>query len=174
MLWIWDTKTVLEDFKNTNVIAVLKKGDRLVYNNYRGISLQCFAGKILARILVDVAEKLLVESQFGFRCSHGTTGTMFCARQFQAKSSRTVETTFGTTAIPPTRYPDQRFYLYPIAFVAPIHDVMIGRICSQNSLSVPSLEAWNKKLRTGSCPVLLAVMRSVTLLLGLSTGRRTL
>ncbi|XP_064115083.1 uncharacterized protein LOC135221191 [Macrobrachium nipponense] len=66
-----------------------KKGDRSGCGNYRGITLLSVAGKVLARILTTrltpLAEKILPESQCGFRPARGTTDMVFSARQLQEK-----------------------------------------------------------------------------------------
>ena len=61
-----------------------------MFDNHRGISLLCIAGKILARILLNrlidhLEQGLLPESQCGFRKERGTTDIIFATRQLQEK-----------------------------------------------------------------------------------------
>ena len=90
ILRMWESQEVPNDFKDAVIITLFKKGDRKNCGNYRGISLLSIAGKIFARILLNrlqaVAERVLPESQCGFRASRGTTDMIFCARQLQEKS----------------------------------------------------------------------------------------
>ncbi|XP_076046084.1 uncharacterized protein LOC143028190 [Oratosquilla oratoria] len=90
ILKIWTVQQVPKDLKDAVIITLFKKGDRKLCGNYRGISLLSIAGKIFARILLsrlqEMAERILPESQCGFRASRGTTDMIFCARQLQEKS----------------------------------------------------------------------------------------
>ena len=90
ILRIWEAHHVLKDLKDAVIITIFKKGDRKICGNYRGISLLSVAGKIFARILLTrlqvIAERVLPESQCGFRASRGTIDMIFCARQLQEKS----------------------------------------------------------------------------------------
>lgn len=87
---IWKEETVPKDFRDASVVNIYKrKGDRADCTNYRGISLLCAAGKILARIITTrlqtALEALLPESQAGFRPGRGTVDMMFAVRQVQEK-----------------------------------------------------------------------------------------
>ncbi|KAG7298212.1 hypothetical protein JYU34_019023 [Plutella xylostella] len=88
---MWNEEQVPGDFTVSQICALYKnKGDRSDCNSYRGISLLSTPGKIFARILlnrlVPVSEKILPESQFGFRPQRGTCEAIFCLRQLQEKS----------------------------------------------------------------------------------------
>ena len=59
-------------------------------DNHRGISLLCIAGKVLAqvilnRLIINVSETIVPESQCGFRAGRGTTDMVFAIRQLQEK-----------------------------------------------------------------------------------------
>ena len=69
---IWNSDFFPTGFKNANIIAIFKKGDRMSCGNYRRISLFYIAGKVFARILLDRLR--------------GTIDMIFCARQLQEKS----------------------------------------------------------------------------------------
>ena len=89
---IWTRESVPQEFKDSNILPIYKrKGGRSSCDNYRGISLLSTAGKILARILLrrlleNVTENTLSESQCGFRPGRGTSDMIFVARQLQEKS----------------------------------------------------------------------------------------
>jgi len=86
----WNRRCLLDDFRDTKIITLYKnKGDRRDCNNYRGISLLCIAGKDFARLLLprvrQIADRILPESQCGFRPSKSTSGMVFSLRQLQEK-----------------------------------------------------------------------------------------
>lgn len=88
---IWDEEKVPPEFKVSRIQTLYKnKGDRSDCNSYRGISLLSVPGKIFARVLLNrllpVSEKLLPETQFGFRPDRGTCEAIFSIRQLQEKS----------------------------------------------------------------------------------------
>ena len=65
------------------------KGDKGDCNNYRGISLLSITGKAFARIILGrlqkLADRVLPESQCGFRSEHSTIDMIFSLRQLQEK-----------------------------------------------------------------------------------------
>ena len=88
---MWSEETVPRDFRNANVIHLYKrKGNRAQCDNHRGTSLLASAGKILGRVLLNrlteqLLDKVLPESQCGFRSRRGTADMVFTARQLQEK-----------------------------------------------------------------------------------------
>ena len=78
-------------FIQASTITIYKNiGDRAECGNSRGIALLAVAGKILAkminrRVARNIGEKLIPESQCGFRPSRGTCDMIFVARQLQEK-----------------------------------------------------------------------------------------
>ncbi|KAJ2950085.1 hypothetical protein O0L34_g11426 [Tuta absoluta] len=88
---MWEEERVPDDFKVSRISALYKnKGDRSDCNSYRGISLLSVPGKAFARVLLnrlkDLSEKILPETQFGFRPDRGTCEAIFSVRQLQEKS----------------------------------------------------------------------------------------
>ena len=79
-------------------MAIPKKGDLSVCDNWRGISLLDVFGKLFARILKWrlelVAEMELAESQCGFRKGRGCMDMIFCARQLIEKTVEHEETVY--------------------------------------------------------------------------------
>jgi len=81
----WNRRCLPDDFRDTNIITLYKnKGDRRDCNNYRGISLLCITGKVFARLLLprvrQIADRILPESQCGFRPSRSTPDVVFLLR----------------------------------------------------------------------------------------------
>ncbi|CAH1231299.1 Hypp378 [Branchiostoma lanceolatum] len=87
----WTTGCVPQHWKDSDLVSIYKrKGDRADCSNSRGISLLSCAGKVLTRILLlrlikNVSEDVLPESQCGFRKDRSTADMIFVARQIQEK-----------------------------------------------------------------------------------------
>lgn len=88
---IWDEALVPQEMKDAVIITIYKKkGDRADCGNSRGISLLSIAGKVLAAIMLQrlnshITEKVLPDSQYGFRKDRSTTDAVFSMRQIQEK-----------------------------------------------------------------------------------------
>ena len=89
---MWRKEAIPQDFKDASIIHLYKrKGNPQVCDNHSGISLLSFAGKILAKILLNRLNAhldqagLIPESQCGFRKDRGTIDMIFTARQLQEK-----------------------------------------------------------------------------------------
>lgn len=87
---IWNEGKVPKVYKNAFIVYVYKrKGDRSCGDNHRGITLLSFAGKALARVLLNrlldhvLLTDVLPESQCGFQAGRGTTYVIFALRQIQ-------------------------------------------------------------------------------------------
>ena len=78
--------------------SIPRKGDLRDCNNWRGISLLDIVGKLFGRILQDrlqlIAEKVLPESQCGFRKGRGCVDMIFTVRQLFEKSREHDESLF--------------------------------------------------------------------------------
>ena len=79
---------VVGDWKDTEIVPIPKKGDLKHCDNWWGISLLDVVGKVFARILQErlqtVVERVLPESQCGFRKGRGCNDAIF-ARQLVEK-----------------------------------------------------------------------------------------
>ena len=86
---VWQEGTVVEDWRDAEIVPIPKKGNLKLCDNWRGISLLDVAGKVFARILQErlqkLAEKVLPESQCGFRKGRGCVDMIFAARQLLEK-----------------------------------------------------------------------------------------
>ena len=86
----WKVGSVPQALKDASVVTIYKKLDRTDCRNYRGISLLSIAGKIFARILLNIlcthiTQKVVPETQCGFRGKRSTVDMIFCLRQLQEK-----------------------------------------------------------------------------------------
>ena len=88
----WRKEAIPQDFKDASIIHLYKrKGNPQVCENHRGISLLSIAGKILAKILLNLLNahldktRLIPKRQCGFRKDRGTIDMIFTARQLQEK-----------------------------------------------------------------------------------------
>ena len=88
-LKIWDNEEVPQELKDASIVTIVKKGSRTECGNYRGIYLLSVAGKILAKVLLNrlqpLSERIIPETQCGFRPGRGTTHMIVSARQVQEK-----------------------------------------------------------------------------------------
>ncbi len=80
---------MVEDGRDAEIVPIPKKGNLKLCDNWRGISLSDVVGKAFARILQErlqkLAEKVLPESQCGFRKGRGCVDMIVAARQLLEK-----------------------------------------------------------------------------------------
>jgi len=78
-----------EEWKESIVKPIHKKGDKTDCNNYRGISLLPTIYKILSNILLSslmpYAKEIIGDHQCGFRSNRSTIDHIFCIRQILEK-----------------------------------------------------------------------------------------
>jgi len=78
-----------EEWKESIIVPIYKKGDKTDCNNYRGVSLLPTTYKILSNILlsslIPYAEEVIGYHQCGFRRNRSTTDHIFCIRQMLEK-----------------------------------------------------------------------------------------
>jgi hypothetical protein len=86
---IWNKEELPEDWKESIIVPIYKKGGKTDCNNYRGLSLLPTTYKILSNILlsrlIPYAEEIIGDHQCGFRHNRSTTDHMFCIRQILEK-----------------------------------------------------------------------------------------
>lgn len=87
---IWEEKTVPQEWRNSEIVPIFKKGKKTCCDNYRGISLLSIPGKVLARViynrLVPFLEQFWDETQSGFRSNRSTADMVFSTRQLIEKA----------------------------------------------------------------------------------------
>ena len=87
---IWNKEELPEEWKESVIVPIHKKGDKTKCNNYRGISVLPATYKILSNILlsrlIPYAEEIMGNHQCGFRRNRSTTDQIFCIRQILEKN----------------------------------------------------------------------------------------
>jgi len=70
---IWKKEELPEEWKESIIVPIHKKGDKTDCNNYRGISILPTTYKILSNILlsrlIPYAKEIIGDQQCGFRCN---------------------------------------------------------------------------------------------------------
>ena len=96
---IWNKAELLEEWKESIVVPIYKKGDKIYCSNFRGISLLPTTYKILSNILLSrltpYAEEIIGDHQCGFRRSRLTTDHIYCIRQILEKNGNTARQCFS-------------------------------------------------------------------------------
>jgi hypothetical protein len=86
---IWNKEELPEEWKESIIVPIHKKGDKTDCNNYWGISLLPTTYKILSNILlsrlIPYAEEIIGDHQGGFRRNRSTTDHIFCIHQILEK-----------------------------------------------------------------------------------------
>src|SRR5215469_16281959 len=86
---IWNKEELPDEWKESIIVPIYKKGDKTDCKNYRGISLLPTTYKILSNILlsrlIPYAEEVIGDHQCGFRRNRSTTDHIFCIRQILEK-----------------------------------------------------------------------------------------
>ena len=86
---IWKKEKLPEEWKESIILPIHKKGDKTDCNNYRGISLLPTTYKILSNILlsrlIPYVKEIIGDHQCGFRRNRSTIDHIFCIRQILEK-----------------------------------------------------------------------------------------
>jgi hypothetical protein len=86
---VWNKEELPDQWKESIIVPVNKKGDKTACNNYPGISLQSTSYKLLLNILLSrldpYRDEIIGDHQCGFRCNRSTTDQIFCIRQILKK-----------------------------------------------------------------------------------------
>jgi hypothetical protein len=81
----WNKEELPEQWKESIIVPIYKKGDKTDCSNCRGISLFSATYKNISNILLTRltphAEEIIGEHQCGFRRNRSTTDQIFCIRQ---------------------------------------------------------------------------------------------
>ena len=81
---IWSQEKIPAAWSKGLIVKIPKKGDRSVYDNYRGITLLSVPRKIFSRVIIqrikDGIEEKLLEEQDGFRRGRSTIEQLFSLR----------------------------------------------------------------------------------------------
>ena len=86
---IWKKEKLPEEWKESIIVPIHKKGDKTDCNKYRGISLLPTTYKILSNILlsrlIPYAKEIIGDHQCGFRRNRSTIDHIFCYLQILEK-----------------------------------------------------------------------------------------
>jgi hypothetical protein len=86
---IWNKEELPEEWKESVIVPIYKKGVKTDCSNYRGISLLSTTYKILSNILLSrltpYAEEIIGDHQRGFRRNRSTTEHILSIRQILEK-----------------------------------------------------------------------------------------
>jgi hypothetical protein len=86
---VWNKEEFPEQWKESVVVPIHKKGDKTDCNNYRGISLLSTSYNILLIILLSMSspnvDEIIWDHQCGFQRNSSTTDQIFCIRQILEK-----------------------------------------------------------------------------------------
>ena len=86
---IWKKEKLREEWKESIIVPIHKKGDKTDLNNYRGISLLPTTYKILSNILlsrlIPYAKEITGDHQCGFRRNRSNIVHIFCIRKILEK-----------------------------------------------------------------------------------------
>jgi hypothetical protein len=87
--FVWNKEELPQQWKESIIVPIHKKGDKTECNNYRGISLLSTAYKILSNILLarltPYVSEIIGDHQCGFRRNRSTTDQIFYIRQILEK-----------------------------------------------------------------------------------------
>jgi hypothetical protein len=86
---VWNKEELPDQWKESIIVPVHKKGDKTDCNNYRGISLLTTSYKMLSNIplskLSPYTDALIGDHKFGFLRNRSTTDQIFWIRQILEK-----------------------------------------------------------------------------------------
>ncbi|KAJ4449581.1 hypothetical protein ANN_00984 [Periplaneta americana] len=89
ILAIWEKEIVPEQWKESIIVPIFKKGDKTNCSNFRGISLLLTSYKILSNILLrrltPYVDEIIGDHQCGFRRNGSTIDQIYCIRQIMEK-----------------------------------------------------------------------------------------
>jgi hypothetical protein len=82
---VWNKEELPDQWKESNIVPVHRKGDETDCNNYRGISLPSTSYKMLSNILLSrlgpYTEEIIGDHQCEFRRNRSTSDQIFCIHQ---------------------------------------------------------------------------------------------
>jgi len=95
IIFIWNKEELPEEWKESVILPICKKGDKTGCSNYRGISLLPTTYKNLSYIqlamLTPYSEEIIEDHQYGFRCSRSATGYIFWTCKYLRKNGNTMK-----------------------------------------------------------------------------------
>jgi len=90
IIYICNKEELPEEWKQSVIISIYRKDDKIDCSNYRGISLLHTTYNILSNILLSrltpYAEEIIRDYQCGFQCNRTTTDHILCICQILEKN----------------------------------------------------------------------------------------
>jgi hypothetical protein len=85
--FIWNEEELSDEWKESVILPVHKKGDKTDSSNYRGMSLLSISYNILCNIVLSwlrpYIDEIIGYRQCGFRRNRSTTDHIFCIRHWR-------------------------------------------------------------------------------------------
>jgi hypothetical protein len=138
---IWNMAELPDQWKESIIVQVHKKGDKTEYNKYREISLLA-SYKILSNILLSrlspYIDEIIEDLQCGFRHNRSTTDHIFCIRQILEKHWEYNETVHKLFIDFKKAYDSLRrevFYNILIEFGVPMKLLRLIKLCLNETYS---------------------------------------
>jgi hypothetical protein len=104
---VWNKEELHDQWKESIVVPVRKKGDKTDWNNYRGILLLSTSFKMFSNILLlrlsPYIDEIIGDYQCEFRRNKSTTAQIFCIRQILDKNGSTMRQYISTSRKPMIR-----------------------------------------------------------------------
>jgi hypothetical protein len=139
---IWNKEKLPDQWKDSIIVPVHKKGDKTYCTNYHGISLLWTSYKILSNILLSRLsphiDEVIGDHQCGFQCSRSTTDQIFCICQILEEKWEYNETVHQLFVdFKKAYYSVRREELYNIlvAFGVPMELVRLIKMCLNETYS---------------------------------------
>jgi len=92
---IWNEEKLPEEWRESIIVPIFKKGDKTDYSDYRGISVLPTTYKIISSILLSrltpYAEEIIGDHQCGFLRNRSTNDHIFCIHQILEKNENTTQ-----------------------------------------------------------------------------------
>jgi len=86
---IWNKEELPEEWKESIIVPICKKGNETDCGKYRGTSYLSIMNKTLSSILLSMltphAEEIIGDNQHGLRCDRATTDHIFCIKYLREK-----------------------------------------------------------------------------------------
>jgi hypothetical protein len=91
----WNKEELPEEWKESIVVPIYKKGDKTDCSNFKGISLLSNTYKILSNILLSrlapYAEEVIGDPECGFRRNRSTSDHIFCFPEIFENNGNTMK-----------------------------------------------------------------------------------
>ena len=95
IFYIWNKEELPEEWKESIIVTIYRKGDKTDFITYRGISILPTTYKILSNILLSkltpYVEEMTRDHECGFRRNKSSTDRIFCIRKYLRKNGNKIK-----------------------------------------------------------------------------------